>query len=139
METSETTRESRTGSILLFVFSGLLIFLILVVSWAPDSRMTELHWLPGWIAALADRDPNIRTAVPFIPVAFFLSLGFSWNEVKSPARWTMGVCGVCLFLSEFGQIFLPHRTADVRDLLWGMAGTGVGAAIARVSIRLRKR
>jgi len=136
MEPSKARGESKRGSILLFVFSALLIFLILAVSWVPDSRMTELHWLPRWVAALADRDPNIRTAVPFIPVAFLLLLGFSWRGVKSPVLWSVGVCGVCVLLSESGQLFLPSRTADVRDLLWGMSGACVGVVSAWVSIHL---
>ena len=108
----------------------LLILLILAASWSPDSRMTALRWVPGWAAEWADRDPNLRTAVPFIPLAFLLMRGFAWRGWKWPALWSVGVCGVCLGLSELGQVFLPSRTADVADLIWGGAGILVGVLAA---------
>ena len=92
--------------------------------------MTALGWVPTWLAALADRDPNLRTAVPFIPLAFLLMQGFAWRGWKWPALGSVLVSGVCLGLSELGQVFLPFRTADVADLLWGGAGILVGVGIA---------
>ena len=114
----------------LWAMALLLVLLILAASWTPDSRMTALRWVPGWLAEWADRDPNHRTAIPFIPLAFLLMRGFAWRGLKWPALGSVLVCGVCLGLSELGQVFLPSRTADVRDLLWGGAGIAVGMMLA---------
>ena len=119
------------GRCLVFCFlSGVLVILTLVASWAPDSRMTELHWIPGWLAALADRDPNCRTAIPFIPMAFLLVHAFARLDFKRALLGASMVSLLCLGLSEFGQIFIPRRTADVMDLLWGGAGIAVGTGLA---------
>ena len=109
--------------------------LILVASWSPDSKMTALRWVPGQLAIWADRDPNIRTAVPFVPLAFVLVYSFAKCNLKRPAVWAVGGCGVLLGLSEFGQTYLPHRTADVKDLIWGLAGIALGAVAAHFELR----
>ncbi len=121
--------RERRGIVLLILAAGLVV-LVTAASWAPDSRMTELRWLPEWIARLADRDPNIRTAVPFIPLAFLLVRGFVRRGWKWPVMGAVLVCGVCLGLSELGQVFLQSRTADVADLLWGGAGILLGVVAA---------
>lgn len=113
-----------------FVLAGVLMGLIVLASWAADSRMTALRWVPGWMAAWADRDPNIRTAIPFIPLSFLLVQGFAWRGYRWPLGWSVILCCVCLGLSELGQVFLPHRTADMADLMWGGIGILVGAVLA---------
>ena len=107
-----------------------LMVLILAASWASDSRMTQLGWVPRWVAELADRDPNIRTAIPFIPLAFLLVHGFACRGIKRPLMLSLVLCLVCVGVAELGQAFLPGRTGDVRDVLWGGAGgvTGIAAA-----------
>jgi hypothetical protein len=104
--------------------------LVLMVSWAPASQMSKLTWIPKWVGGLADRDPNFRTAVQFVPLAFFLFLGFSGTGLKWPLLWSVLVSGLCLGLSEFGQRFLPMRTADVKDLIWGTVGIAGGTLLA---------
>jgi hypothetical protein len=115
-----------------------LMVLILAASWAPDSRMTALSWVPGWLGAWADRDPNIRTAIPFIPLTFLLVRGLATSNLKWPLAWAVLVSGVCLGFSELGQVFLPLRTADVRDLLWGGAGILGGAVFTWVAGHWRR-
>ena len=141
METIEQTMaaalqgpEEKLGSkwrgVVYLILSGVLVALILGASWATDSRMTALRWVPGWMADWADRDPNIRTAIPFIPLAFLLVQGFAWRGYRWPLGWSVMLCCVCLGLSELGQVFLPHRTADMVDLMWGGIGILVGAVLA---------
>ncbi len=116
----------------LWAMASLLIVLIFIASWAPDSRMAAQPWVPGWLAKWADRSPNIRTAVPFIPLAFLLTWGFKWRGIKYPALGSLLMCGACLGLAELGQLFLPARTADVADLWWGAAGIAAGLGCAWV-------
>jgi glycopeptide antibiotics resistance protein len=97
--------------------------------------MTKIKWIPGWIAELADREPNIRTAIPFIPLAFFLFLGLSTRSKKHPLVSTVMICAFCLCLAELGQNLLPDRTTDVKDLIWGAAGILVGIVLAKLSPR----
>ena len=130
MPTPKSPNRRNIGTALVLAMAGLLLALILLASWAPDSRMTELPWIPDWVAALADQDPNLRTAVPFTPLAFLLMVGFSVRECLWPRVWTLTLCGACLGLSELGQVFLPGRTADGWDLLWGGVGSAVGTSLA---------
>lgn len=130
MQPAELGRPRDRRGMVLLILSAVLVVLVTAASWAPDSRMTELRWLPEWIARLADRDPNIRTAVPFVPLAFLLMRGFARCGLKWPVAGTLLVCGACLGLSELGQVFLPSRTADVADLLWGGVGILLGVVAA---------
>ena len=137
LQEPEDRRHPKWHAMAFFVLAGVLMGLIVLASWAADSRMTALRWVPGWMADWADSDPNIRTAIPFIPLAFSLVLGFSWRRFKWPVLWAVMVSGTCLSLSEFGQMFLPQRTADVRDLMWGGIGIAVGAVAAQVALHRR--
>ena len=122
-------RGGKWRRLVLWILAGSLICLIFAASWAQDSQMVKLGWVPGWVGILADRDPNIRTAVPFIPLSFLLMGGLWRLGSRAALAWTIAVSGSCLGLSEFGQTLLPHRTADVRDLLWGGCGILVGTAL----------
>lgn len=138
MPDSQPKAQSKLRSIKFFALAAILIGLILVASWAPDSRMTQLRWLPGWLGDLADRDPNLRTAIPFIPLAFLLVHGFGSHGARRSLAISIMICGLCLGASEFGQSFLPHRTADATDLIWGSIGILIGAGIAWVSSHWRR-
>jgi glycopeptide antibiotics resistance protein len=127
----EEKRPSKWRATLPFALAGVFVILIMAASWAPESQMTKLSWIPGWIANLADREPNIRTAIPFIPLAFLLFRGLSARRVKRPLIGALMTCTLLLFLAELGQNFLPHRTADVKDLMWGGVGIGLGIGLAR--------
>lgn len=132
---SAEPREKRLsigGRRLIFALVALFVLLIVLASWAPDSQMTKLPWIPGWIAQLADRAPNLRTAVPFMPLAGLLFLGLSAVGLKRPLLSTLTICGVILCLSEFGQTFLPNRTVDWKDLLWGTVGILLGVTAAKL-------
>ena len=127
---TDATKRRKIESVLSLVIAGVVMVLILLASWVSDSRMTELRWLPGWIARLADRDPNIRTAIPFIPLTFLLAHALARLGLKRALLGASVASAICLGLSEFGQIFIPGRTADKMDLRWGGAGIllGLGAA-----------
>lgn len=100
-DVKEHSRDWRAVAFL--ALAGVVVVLIFAASWAPESQMTKLRWMPEWAARFADRDPNIRTAVPFIPLAFLLVLGFSWSRLKWPLVGSGTVCGLCLVLSEMGD------------------------------------
>ena len=140
MEQSENPCDANGRAVVFFTLSGMLIILIAVASWVPDSRMTKLWWVPERAGRLADWHPNLRTAVPFVPLAFLLYRGFEGRSFKRPLLGTLAVGGACLGLSEFGQFFLPQRTADGKDLMWGGLGIALGVGIALLSLRwLRKK
>ena len=123
-------RPWRWRAAVILTLAGVLMGLIMAASWAPESQMTKLRWLPEWVAILADRAPNLRTAVPFFPLAFLLVFGFTGRNVRWPVFGAVLTSVICLLLSEFGQKFLPHRTADVKDLMWGGVGIVIGTSLA---------
>tara|TARA_B110000908_G_scaffold140128_1_gene167111 strand:- start:3816 stop:4247 length:432 start_codon:yes stop_codon:yes gene_type:complete len=132
---AEEKKSWKWRTTLSFALAGVFVIVIVAASWAPESQMTKIKWIPGWIAELADREPNIRTAIPFIPLAFFLFLGLSTRSKKHPLVSTVMICAFCLCLAELGQNLLPDRTTDVKDLIWGAAGILVGIVLAKLSPR----
>jgi VanZ family protein len=72
-------------------------------------------------------------------VLAFLPLG----ALLAARSWRQSVAGTvliglgCGLLLEFGQIFLPDRTAELTDVLSAAVGAGLGAALWRWGERLR--
>lgn len=132
-------RTSRWWTSLLLALASFVMLLIVLASWASDSEMSKLAWMPGWIAKLADSEPNIRTAVPFMPLAGLLCMALFSIQIQRPLRITLTICGFILCVTEFGQAFLPQRTVDWKDLLWGTVGVLLGTAGAKILIYWRKK
>ena len=57
----------------------------------------------------------------------------SWRSVARAALIGLG----CGFVLEFGQIFLPERTAEITDVLAAAVGAGLGAALCSWGQSLR--
>lgn len=94
--------------------------------------MTTIGWVPVWLAEIADFDPNLRTAVPFIPLSLVLAVLFNRSGIRRPARFAFICCFGLVGVAELGQIVLPARTADWRDVGWGLIGTLLGLAIRQI-------
>ena len=117
-------------SLSFFVAILLLVVGIFAASWADNSSMTALQWLPQEVGQWADREPNFRTAFPFVGLAFFLALiFFEWSR---PWGAVLAVILSLLVLAaaEVGQLALPGRTADWKDIGWGSVGIASGLLIA---------
>jgi len=109
-----------------------IVLIVLGASWVPESQMTRLPWLPTWLANIADFHPQLRTAVPFIPLALVLGSLLALAGVRHPDRTAFIICLLCVGIAEAGQIFLPSRTADLRDVLCGALGALGGITIRQI-------
>ena len=121
---TEHTKEGRSW--LIWIPALLLVALILAASWVPESRMVRQSWIPEWLGNWADRSPNLRTLVPFVPLAFLFYRGSLGCRVGHPVMWSVAASLVCLTLAEFGQFWLPGRTPDLVDFGWGSLGIVLG-------------
>ena len=103
-----------------FVVTGYLVL-------RPSPSISELPFIPDWLAAWADRNWDLRTAVPF----FFLSLLWTLLAGRRPGRLVAGhlALAALLILTELAQILLPERHAGLPDILWGLAGLSAGALL----------
>ena len=112
----------------------LLVMAIFAASWADDSKMSSLGWIPEDVAEWADRTPNFRTALPFSLLPFCLCQAMGWLGIrmKHAIVASYSVSGLVLIAAEMGQIFIPSRTADWCDVGWGMAGVTVGTALGLI-------
>ena len=71
---------------------------ILALSWAADSRMAMLPWIPGWLAGWADSGgamQALRTAVPMVMAGILFTL--AWR-VSGWRHWILGGIGLALGL-----------------------------------------
>jgi glycopeptide antibiotics resistance protein len=81
--------------------------------------------------ALADL---INQVLAFIPLGALLA---AWSWRRSFAGGLVIGLG-CGFVLEFGQVFLPDRTADLTDVLTAAAGAGLGVVLWRWGESLRR-
>lgn len=121
-----TEHPKRGRSWLIWIPALLLVALILGASWVPESQMVRQSWIPGWLGNWADRSPNLRTLVPFVPLAFLFYRGSLGCQVGHPVIWSVAASLICLTLAELGQFWLPGRTPDLADFGWGSLGIVLG-------------
>lgn len=106
------------------------MLLVFAASWSESSKMAEIEWIPEAIGSWADREPNFRTAVPFVFLGFVLSFGLLRLGGARAFMISFVSGSLVLLLAEGFQRDLPTRTPDLGDFGWGMAGMAAGLAVA---------
>lgn len=101
-------------------------------SWLPNPDFTNEHYLPSWLVNWTNIYVNLRTAVPFFLLGFLLStqnISKSLNNNSSSKLIcsegfykTLGVSILLVFTVELGQFFLPNRSPDLWDVMYGIIG-----------------
>ena len=111
------------------LFTGLII--VFYFSWIPQPDLSKLWFIPGWMGRWTNAHDTLRTAIPFI---FLGLLSGSWlSTTKRPWTWwlaTLLVFILVVIIAETGQLFLPHRVFDWRDIAWGSFGALTGLLTA---------
>lgn len=113
---------------LLLGLGAVLVGAVVYFSWIPDPSFRHLSWMPRWLRRWADRNVNGRTAVPMLLLGMTLGWLLHGARVAGGRMWGGcfgGLCGLVV-LVELGQLFLPQRTCDWRDVAWGAAGSAAG-------------
>lgn len=119
--------------------TGLLLS-IFYFSWIPDPALQKVSWLPGNLSAWADRNSTLRTGVPFIILGavegiWLLKTCRPWRDWGCMAASLAGV----VILAETGQLFIPRRVFDWRDLAWGTAASVLGLLPSALMTLRRKK
>jgi hypothetical protein len=95
--------------------------------------MSELEWLPDWLAGWADRNGDLRTGVPFFVLSCYLGLeaclAFPKSRTLATLMWLLGFYPLLglLFLVELAQIPLANRHFSWGDISFGSLGILLGA------------
>ncbi len=126
------SRSVLTAATVVYVGSALVLLLMPSVSSAFGSvyglffDVIGWHWMrPSYL----DVPANVLL---FIPVGLLTTL---WS-----GRFRWGGFGVAVALSaasEFAQLLLPDRDANVRDILSNAIGAALGAGVAFLVLRAR--
>jgi hypothetical protein len=130
----------------LFLFGFFLLTGILAVfyfSWLPQPDFRTISFMPGWLARWSNAHDTLRTSIPFIFLGFFSGLWLA--DLNKPLRWwlfTWFAFVLIIIIAETGQLFLPLRVFDWRDIVWGCAGALSGlfaAALFCIFFRSKPR
>ena len=112
-----------------YIFLLVGIVLIFYLSWVPDASMAKAIKLPTWLTDWADDSENetIRTGVPFLGLGLLIGLHLRHRNT-SFRGWSLSLLLLTIVgvLSELGQMFLPFRYSDYRDVLWAFYGSLAG-------------
>lgn len=114
----------------LFTIGSLLVFYL---SWKTNPNVGELSYVPAWLAHWADEVHNnrMRTAVPFVFLGLLYGIYLVLLKIPNLKSWLLGwvlLSGIVL-LAEWGQYFLPSRSPDFKDVLWGIFGAAAGLGL----------
>lgn len=104
-----------------FLCAGFIFYL----SWLPNGKLGKETALPQYILDWSNTNFNVRTAVPFLVLGYLLAL----NQ-KVYLAFSISLIIVCI--AEAGQIYLPGRNADLKDVFYGALGALVGIGISKV-------
>ena len=120
----EHIKQMTTVFILMFfiVFGVLIVFYF---SWIWSPRFEYNYFVPKWLAGWADQhaNDNLRTAVPFCFIGIALSC---FLLLKKYTLKIWGITWIAIvfiaFVAELGQLGLPLRSFDWKDVYWGAIG-----------------
>jgi hypothetical protein len=123
----------------LILFSFLVAGLVSVFyfSWEPQPDFRTLSFVPGWLARWSNTHDTLRTGIPFIFLGFLSGLWL--GDSDKPRIWwlfTWLSFVLIVIIAETGQLFLPTRVFDWRDIVWGTAGSFFGLLISAFFCRL---
>ena len=114
---------------LLYGLIAVGILTVFYLSWVPNPRIGEVVYMPNWLAKWTDAQENdtIRTGVPFLGMGILLGF-YLKNKSASLKWWCLSALLLILVavLSELGQLFMPFRSCDIRDVIWASIGTAIG-------------
>ena len=113
---------------LLLKISALLCVTIFAISvfyfsWVTDGSFKTESVIPNWLLEWSNNNPNLRTAVPFLPIGLLMPFLFS---KKKATLLTVFLSFIIVSMAELGQFIIPTRVPDHRDVLYGLLGTGIG-------------
>ena len=120
-----------TQLIKLILFFSLiaLLFSIFYFSWLPNPSFKSEHYLPNWLIRWTDAHGTLRTGVPFL----LLRVNMVLLQLKTLTNTKIFLSlFTCLFIAEFGQLFLPYRSFDVLDILVGAMAIVLGIFLGEI-------
>jgi hypothetical protein len=104
-----------------------------------SSHMMEIIWIPDWLGAWADRNPDSRTAVPFFLLSLICPVAIKkGSKARQKAaegidtlRLMLGYVSIAVLLwaTEGAQYFIQTRDLNIADILWGMIGLFAGGVV----------
>ena len=110
----------------------IIAFSIFYFSWLPSGEFGDETHLPQWLLTWCNTYYNLRTAIPFVILAFLMTLKYKTMHV-------LIICLVLLTIAEVGQYFRPNRSPDYRDIFYGLLGTFFGIVSAFFCIKKRRK
>jgi len=134
----ESPRPGRKQRVWRLAFFALLAAAV-YLSWKPVPGIEQVAWMPSSLGRLFDRNDGWKNFIGFGLVA--LTLLKAWHEPTGKAsarrasarasRAPILFAGFCCFVAllEIGQLTLPKRTCDWRDVLAGWFGGLVAWAL----------
>ncbi|WP_158974660.1 VanZ family protein [Cellulophaga sp. L1A9] len=119
------------------------IALIFLFSWKTNPNVGEYSFLPDWLINWADqyRNSRKRTAVPFVFLGFLAGIYLIYIQKKSLRFWILTgiILVLTVIIAELGQYFIPSRSPDLKDVLWGSIGAGLGLLPIFIFYKITKR
>ena len=102
---------------------------IFYLSWLPSPIIGSKAFLPSKIADWTDAEQNdtIRTGVPFLLLGLLSGIYLTFKKAKFLLWLGHFILLISIvLLAELGQMALPFRTSDWRDITWGILGAFLG-------------
>ncbi|MBD0850780.1 VanZ family protein [Maribacter arenosus] len=124
--------KKKANWVILFLL-GIGIVLVFFLSWKTNPNLKGMPFIPGWLSDWADSVHNDRkrTGVPFIGLGLLVGSYLIYVQRTKPLYWLLVWSSLCLvvLIAEGVQYFLPSRSMDGKDIIWGILGSSVGLGL----------
>lgn len=132
MDGSNSRVRARTkhavGCLVVLMAIGVIVFL----ATRSSPWLSELAWMPDWLGKWADRHGNFRNFPAFAALAVILALPLGW--------WRGAAAGAGMGIAlELVQLGVRGRSFDWADIVWSVAGAGMGGGLVWLARRFRRR
>lgn len=121
---------------------------IFYYSWLPHSNLSSEHYLPQWLLLWANEYGNIRTGVPFVFFGFlsnalYVSKGIRGRTLSKKISLQsyfkiLGISMALVAIAELGQFFIPDRSPDFKDVIYGIIGAQIGFLLHLLILKFYK-
>lgn len=121
---------------------GLAVMLTLYLELRARPSLSDLRWMPRELVRFFDRHDFLKNAVAFGGFAATVHFAFAgWaSEPGHRLARRAALLGALVVALELGQLFLPLRCCDWRDVAAGWLGIGLASvAWARFAGERRTR
>jgi hypothetical protein len=125
--------------IVLYIFLTIGVSIVFYLSWLPSPDLSQIWFMPAWLGQWTNKHDTMRTGVPFVFLGIMTG-AILVKKKRTRISWFYGwlLLIAVVSVAEIGQLFLPRRVFDLKDIAWGGVGSFLGLTLVWVIFNIER-